>query len=88
VKALQLRSRIKRAPLRTAAAAIRNAISALHLAQFAVAVAEKEQHTFAKVAEARARGATWPECAALFGLPKTRRGGEAARHRFLRSESE
>jgi len=46
---------------------------------------DSECSILGRVALAVSRGASWEDCAELYGLPRTRKGAEAARQRFFRA---
>jgi hypothetical protein len=75
-------SRAKTATLRGALQAAR---AQLDRAETALDRREAELALMMRLALARAEGASWPDCAELLGLPRTRHGSEAARQRFMRA---
>ena len=73
---------------RRAASTVRHALAQarvrLDRAERALDELEAEANLVASVAAALVGGATWNDCAKLYGLPATRHGAEAARVRFYR----
>lgn len=64
--------------------ALRAARAQIERCETALNRREAELALLMRVAMDRAEGASWLDCAELLGLPRTRRGSEAARLRFTR----